>query len=791
MLETGGTHGEPIHDALSWFDAGTAPSGPMFRILFAAADLSRLCPRALVAGMCLRFSFAPASSSEPFARCDHLRLGEEFRRTAVDAEIRAHELCGKDFGRRKHRRIRIEDGPETLAILDGSSGYLSLLLAHLCVLRGIDLSPYVGFTGSHHAFRKLSGVSNLAQKMQTAIQGGMRFLFVPRVSLGSLDGSSLPPAELLELVPYDESRGLAEAMEEIIGQLQRIVGDISPDSQPSLAASPSDGAKSGGTTSPLSRRALGPVPLQEPVKLFNGLRTLAECGGFATATHPPRLSIFTPSDDSFVSLFPGRRRLYRFDTFGRLCEKRSSQAIPLAALWDEESEEYVIGFADGHIQRYDARLEPTSGFQLPGGLEPRCLACTGDTLFVADRRRPHVVAMSRQGNIIMSRSLTGRVCDLDFSEKRGQLVVGLERAVSVLTPALAVCWQADHDAPHTGVSCSSSGEVWVGLSTGRIWKYPAGHGQQRTVDVGAAPGLRSLAVLEDGLIAATLRGQITLYDADGSPLGTDELGTPLYHVCATEGGLLVLSTARGVTVVRPDPGAIAAARDWKLRDAGSKLSSWENAIGDPRFLNRLVRAFLQRLDLGRWEEVIAFQSTFLRRKEQDPARYKRIEETMWAADAKKSAVLCVRTTPAIIDGSNVSRHHWNNDDRSNRRSRLGSIIKVRDALARETNPVLYPVVIVVDVTERHTSDNPGELKRMIGQGEILETPSKREADALIFNLITTHDWSDCQIVTNDFRMFDAHAHNLPGRDVNWYRRVQRAFTINQRSGEAYFPGKSR
>src|SRR5262249_34661746 len=161
-----------------------------------------------------------ASSSEPFARCDLLRLGEDIRRTAVDAEIRAHELCGKDFGTRKHRRIRIEDGPETIAILDGSSGYLSLLLAHLCMLRGIEFSPYIGFTGSHHAFRKLSGVSNLAQKVQTAVNGGMRFLFVPRVSLASLDGSSLPPADLLELVPYDESRGLAEATEEIFGRLQ-------------------------------------------------------------------------------------------------------------------------------------------------------------------------------------------------------------------------------------------------------------------------------------------------------------------------------------------------------------------------------------------------------------------------------------------------------------------------------------------------------------------------------------------------------------------------------------------
>jgi hypothetical protein len=100
-------------------------------------------------------------------------------------------------------------------------------------------------------------------------------------------------------------------------------------------------------------------------------------------------------------------------------------------------------------------------------------------------------------------------------------------------------------------------------------------------------------------------------------------------------------------------------------------------------------------------------------------------------------------------------------------------------------------VIVVDVTERHTCDDPAALKRMIGQGEVLETPSKREADALIFTLVQTHDWSDCQIVTNDNRMFEAHAHVLPGKGLEWYREVRRAFAIHQNTGEVYFPPRSR
>ena len=77
------------------------------------------------------------------------------------------------------------------------------------------------------------------------------------------------------------------------------------------------------------------------------------------------------------------------------------------------------------------------------------------------------------------------------------------------------------------------------------------------------------------------------------------------------------------------------------------------------------------------------------------------------------------------------------------------------------------------------------------RSEILETPSKREADAIIFTLVKTHDWSDCQIVTNDTRMFEAHAHVLPDKNIEWYRGVQRPFSIHHNTGEAYFPPRSR
>jgi hypothetical protein len=780
---------DPVYDALAW--RGAAPGGdpaPSFRILFANPELHRQFPDVMVPGMCVGFSFAPANSSEPFARCDVERLGLSFRRAAVYAEIKAYEVCGREFGTSKHRRIRIDDSLEGLDLLDGASGFLTLLMAHVCLLRGEGLSRYVGFTGAHQDFLRIAAVQGLPEKVQTATDNGLRVLFVPKSNADGLSAVGRPPEEILRLVPYDERLNLAELTESILGEWRGIKATLIPDPA-SSSSSPPAGGPGRLMTRPLQARPASAEPLHEPKKLFSTLRTFSEFGGYRAEDFPPRVSIFNPADDSVVSLFPGNRRLYRFDTLGALCEKRRSEAIPLAALWSEEQQEYVIGFADGHVQRYDGSLNPTRGFRLPAGLEPRVLASDGERLFAADRRSPHVVGVTLSGRVLGCRTLPGKITQLAFSEKRGHLAVGFEKGVAMLAPDLTMQWQTQHDAPETAVACTLAGEVWAGLSTGRLWKLSAAN--QRSVDVGSPAGLRSLAVIEDGLVAGTVGGTLTLYDPDGSLLGSDALGTVLYHVCATEGGLLVLSTARGVTVVKPDPQVAAAARDERLRDVSAKLAAWEQAVEDPSHLSRLVRVFLQRIDLARWQDALAFQTAFLRRKAVEPGRYARIEEVMRAADARKAARLCSRTRPAIIDGSNVSRHHWNMDTRPNRRSRLSAIIKVRDALLKETAPLLYPVVIVVDVTERHTCDDPAALKRMIGQGEVLETPSKREADALIFTLVQTHDWSDCQIVTNDNRMFEAHAHVVSGKDLEWYREVQRPFVIHQNTGEVYFPPRSR
>src|SRR5262249_11523578 len=88
-LAAGTRFADAVDDALAWL--AEAPGGdpaPSFRILFANDELHRQFDDVMVPGRCVGFSFAPANSSEPFARCDLERLGMSFRRAAVDAEIR-------------------------------------------------------------------------------------------------------------------------------------------------------------------------------------------------------------------------------------------------------------------------------------------------------------------------------------------------------------------------------------------------------------------------------------------------------------------------------------------------------------------------------------------------------------------------------------------------------------------------------------------------------------------------------------------------------------------------------
>ncbi|GIW89997.1 MAG: hypothetical protein KatS3mg109_0429 [Pirellulaceae bacterium] len=776
----------PVYDALAWFAAlPDPPRNQRFRVLFSNQAYHSHFPTVFIPGVCVSFSLSNANCTEPFARYDIDRLGPSFRRAAEEAEIKAYEICGKTFGPGRHRRVRIEDNLEDLSVLDGTSGYLAFLMVHVCLMKGVPLSPYVGFTGAFRDFQRLGTVTDLPQKVAAAIDAGMRVLFVPRGNL-TVSAEDIEAGGILRIVYYDEYTGVERVAENIVEQLLALQAELTP----VLPSAPDSDVEPPASVSVRADRALPaePVPIAEPRKLFKSaqLGCFIECGGYDGLQSPAKMSVFNSEDACFVTIFPSKRRVYRFDSFGALYEKFRSDAIPLCIAWNQDRCEYLISFNDYRIRRFNAQLAATGSLPVP--IEPRVLVSAGDDVYVSDLS-DSVIHLSIHGGVQEQIALPGNVCHLAYSDARRSLIASTGKCVVGLGSDLRVLWKIDHFANRSTVAATPSGELWIALSSGHLWRL--GRDNQKLVDVSIPPSTRSLAAIEGAVVLGTLQGQLVLYDKLGSEIGAGDLQTTLYHVDATEGDMLALSTAKGPTVVKPLLDVTLRTRDQAIREqAMAYLLEWERAAQSRSMLHRVLKEQLRRIDLTRWQEVCALQSQFAQRKMLQPALYDKIETALRFIDPRKADRICAKTTPVIIDGSNVSRYHWNNGREGKKRARLAAILRMKEKLAHWTNPVYYPLIIVIDASERHYTDDLACLKRMIDEGEILECPSRREADVLILNLVRDHEWQDCRIVSNDRKLFNAHAEMFPGIDRRWYEKVRMAFTINPATHEVYFPERS-
>ena len=343
-----------------------------------------------------------------------------------------------------------------------------------------------------------------------------------------------------------------------------------------------------------------------------------------------------------------------------------------------------------------------------------------------------------------------------------------------------------------------NGEIWAALGTGRLIRlsWPEQAHAQTTVDVRLhlRASVRSLLVLDHIIVAGSERGELVVFDQQGREIGRDDLGVDLGHLSSGLRNLILASTGRGPAVFKLAPSVLIETEQAALRErALQTVIGWEALVarGAPQPLSKVFGVFFQALDLARWPEVVAYQHAVLLRRQTNPVAFRKIEAVMESLDPRKTACLCTRTRPVFIDGSNVSRDHWKGTRDENRRSRLGAILDMQLALSQETNPVLYPMITVVDVSERHWIDDHAELVRLIEEEQILETPTTREADALILNLIRKNGWLDCEIVSNDKHLFEDHKEMLPEGNDRWYDKARRAFVIQPKTGQVSFVPQSR
>ena len=196
-------------DALAWFGVGRKQQD--FRILFSSRRYQREFPEIIMPGLCMAFSLRQETADAPFSANNQRRLSEAFVEAACRAEADAHVILGKEFRGRSYRKIDIEDASLDPTVMDGQSGYLAFLMAHLFRLNGAMASPYIGFTGSIRELGQLDEVEDLSEKLQAAVVGGLQHVFVPRQSFLRLSAAEQRGFDLIHVHPFDEGENYTVA----------------------------------------------------------------------------------------------------------------------------------------------------------------------------------------------------------------------------------------------------------------------------------------------------------------------------------------------------------------------------------------------------------------------------------------------------------------------------------------------------------------------------------------------------------------------------------------------------
>ena len=230
----------PLAAALAWFGVMPGQTPPhAFRVLFSNRPLRTRYGDVILPGLCLPFSFKGINGVQPFDGDDQQRLGDDFVRSARDAEVEAHRIRGQSFGSRKHRQVAIEVSYEDASFLEGSSGYLAFLMAHFCMLEGIALSPYVGFTGARKEMGQLDRVVDLPQKLAAAVHAGMHLVFVPARDYSMLSVPQQQGLGLIRVLPFDDQGHIDLIARKLLDQLRARQAELSgtiPSPRPQPAA---------------------------------------------------------------------------------------------------------------------------------------------------------------------------------------------------------------------------------------------------------------------------------------------------------------------------------------------------------------------------------------------------------------------------------------------------------------------------------------------------------------------------------------------------------------------------
>lgn len=809
----------PVQGAIRWF--GCDRSRFLFRVLFSNSHLT--FPDVIKPGYCLPFSLNTThnvgnTNEGPFSGRDQRLLTDDFIDTARSADEMSHEITGRNEAF-SYCRVDVEDFDIEESTVDGKSGYLAFLMAHLLRHYEMPISPYIGFTGAAREMGQLDRIEDLDHKIDAAIDGGMTDLFVPITNWKELSAEDQQGRGVLRIHPFQEgdTKQVAKLAFEIIKSQVPATISLSQGTSPiekeqqaprgqieDAKSTPQQDSKTGDTSAKSDEpggsflRANidnSPTVAERSKKLFRraDLKYFQEVGG-SDSLHAAVCSVFNTKDRGFLTIFPEHAQLRSYESFGGLLQKFNAQSASAIA-WSENANAYVIGYTERsqkpniefHPPEFDG---PTRTLKTEHTVPRKIVTTDSGEVFVSDQNRS--IAWFDSTGVLREQPIS--VVDIGYSPITDDILVVSPGVLRILAKdgQNRRYWKNEirYNGDRAIVATGPDGDIYLAAAkerSGHFMRFRYKSGELAFAPVRSLLSPVGLVVLEHIVVAGSANGELLVFDHQGVRLGRDRLNVDLAQLAAGPGGFIVASTRAGPSVLIPQTLALVDESSHELREQSlQQLAALEKDFATGPESAAAAR-FLESVNLTRWPETLALQQAFLNRKKSDPARLRRIAAALKMLDARKADCLTTETKPAIIDGSNVSRDHYVNGSGT---ARLESIFAVQRELHKESSPVRYPIITVVDTTERHQTDNLPRLLQLLQASEMLEAPSQREADALILSLIRKLKWYDCEIISNDKKMWIAHQEMVPEVDGDWYQRVRRGFRVNAATNQVHFPPPS-
>ena len=391
------------------------------------------------------------------------------------------------------------------------------------------------------------------------------------------------------------------------------------------------------------------------------LQYLQEIGG-SRRLDGATMSAVNQSNGEFLTVYPRHSRLRQYESFGGEIAKWKVDDV-VSVGWDDQRQGYVVGYADRSVRWYGPTLSAvTKSAQTEQVVPRKIIPCPNGELLTTDFTES-IVHIDENGTARVIK-MDSPVCDLCHSPDENDLIIVTGGAVHVIGTSgkqgRYVKKKFTYEGDRAVSAVGPDGDIWLAAtvngSRGQLYRYRADD-YHRSVVADSVKSPTSIIVLERLVIVGDEKGELQIFDHQGHRIGREKLGVNLSHLALGPGRLIIVSTAKGPSVLIPhEVACVESDRHQQRERALDLVKQLEVASKSSGTSSYAADEFLQAIDLRHWPLVLSIKEVIRARRKSEPHLYKKILRALELKDQRKAACLTKTSRPVFIDGSNVSRH---------------------------------------------------------------------------------------------------------------------------------------